>query len=159
MRSPKGESDRRYLLKRPVGRPPKDVRRYHASFSYRAQSRTKSRRVVTKVEWHPGELYPSVGFIVTNLSRPAERAIALHSQRGTAEQWMKDGKNAIKWTRLSFRRFRDSAVRLQLHALAYNLGNFMRTLAHARLRILWCAWVERNPYDPARHRAAQFVAA
>ena len=36
---------------------------------------------------------------------------------------------AIKWTRLSCRKFRHNAVRLQLHALAYNLGNFMRTLA------------------------------
>ena len=42
---------------------------------------------------------------------------------------VKEGKNAIKWTRLSCRKFRDNAVRLQLHALAYNLGNFMRTLA------------------------------
>ena len=47
----------------------------------------------------------------------------------TAEQHIKEGKNAIKWTRLSCRRSRDYAVRLQLHALAYNLGNFMRTLA------------------------------
>ena len=39
------------------------------------------------------------------------------------------GKNAIKWTRLSCRKFRNIEVRLQLHALAYNLGNFMRTLA------------------------------
>ena len=85
-----------HLLKRPVGRPPKDVRRYYASFSYRAATWTKPRRVVAKVEWHPGELYPRVGFIVTNLSR---------------------------------RRFDHNAVRLQLHALAYNLGNFMRTLA------------------------------
>ena len=37
-------------------------------------------------------------------------------------------KNAIKWTRLSCRKFRHNAVRLQLHALAYNLGNLMRTL-------------------------------
>jgi hypothetical protein len=28
--------------------------------------------VIVKVEWHPGELYPRVGFIVINLSRPAE---------------------------------------------------------------------------------------
>ena len=42
--------------------------------------------------------------------------------------WIKEGKNAIKWTRLSCRKFRHNAVRLQLHALAYNLGNFMRTL-------------------------------
>jgi hypothetical protein len=31
-----------------------------------------ARRVIAKVEWHPGELYPRVGFIITNLSRPAE---------------------------------------------------------------------------------------
>jgi hypothetical protein len=62
-----------YLLKRPVGRPPHEVRRYYASFSYQAQSSKKPRRVVAKVEWHPGELYPRVGFIVTNLARPAER--------------------------------------------------------------------------------------
>jgi hypothetical protein len=42
-----------YLLKRPVGRPPIEVRRYHASFSYRAQSWKMARRVVAKVEWHP----------------------------------------------------------------------------------------------------------
>ncbi len=48
---------------------------------------------------------------------------------GKAEQYIKEGKNAIKWTRLSCRKFRDNAVRLQLHALAYNLANFMRTLA------------------------------
>ena len=88
-----------------------------------------ARRVVAKVEWHPGELYPRVGFIVTNLGRPAERVVAFYNQRGTAEQWIKEGKNAIRWTRLSCRRFDHNAVRLQLHALAYNLGNFMRTLA------------------------------
>ena len=118
-----------YLLKRPVGRPPIEVRRYHASFSYRAQSWKMARRVVAKVEWHPGELYPRVGFVVTNLSRPAERVVAFYNQRGTAEQWIKEGKNAINWTRLSCRSFTANAVRLQLHALAYNLGNFLRTLA------------------------------
>jgi hypothetical protein len=62
-----------YLLKRPVGRPPHEVRRYYASFRYQAQSWNKPRRVVAKVEWHPGDLYPRVGFIVTNLARPARR--------------------------------------------------------------------------------------
>ena len=52
-----------YLLKRPVGRPPHEVRHY-ASFTYRAQSWNTPRRVVAKVEWHTGELYPRVGFIV-----------------------------------------------------------------------------------------------
>ena len=84
---------------------------------------------MAKVEWHPGELYPRVGFIITNLARPAERVVAFYNQRGTAEQWITEGKNAIKWTRLSCRIFAANAVRLHLHALAYNPGNFMCTLA------------------------------
>ena len=118
-----------HLLKRPVGRPPNHVQRFHASFSYQAGSWDKKRRVVAKVEWYPGELYPRVGFIVTNLTRPARRVVAVYNQRGTAEQHIKEGKNAIVWTRLSCRRFRNNEVRLHLHALAYNLANFMRTLA------------------------------
>ena len=84
---------------------------------------------MAKVEWHPGELCPRVGFIVTNLSRPAERVVTFYNQRGKAEQYIKEGKNAIRWTRLSCRLFRNNAARLQLHALTYNLANFMRTLA------------------------------
>jgi hypothetical protein len=118
-----------HLLNRPVGRPPNHVRRYYASFSYQAGSWDRKRRVVAKVEWHPGELVPRVGFIVTNLSRPSERVVKFYNHRGTAEQWIKEGKYAIKWTRLSCRKFRNNEVRLQLHALAYNLANFMRTLA------------------------------
>jgi len=118
-----------WLLTRPVGRPPLEVRRFHASFSYQARSWSKPRRVVAKVEWHPGELYPRVGFIVTNMARPAERVVAFYNHRGTAEQYIKEGKNAVTWTRLSCRRFAANAVRLQLHALAYNLANFLRTLA------------------------------
>ena len=118
-----------HLLTRPIGRPPNEVRRSYANFTYQAGSWTKSRRVVAKVEWHPGELYPRVGFIVTNMSRPAERVVAFYNKRGTCEQWIKEGKGAIKWTRLSCRTFAANAVRLQLHALAYNLGNFLRTLA------------------------------
>jgi Transposase DDE domain group 1 len=126
-----------YLLKRPVGRPPHEIRRYFASFSYQAKSWKKPRRVVAKIEWHPGELYPRVGFVVTNLARTAERIIVFYNQRGTAEQWIKEGKGAIKWTQLSCRTFAANAVRLQLHALAYNLGNFMRTLAMLKTAELW----------------------
>jgi Transposase DDE domain group 1 len=68
-------------------------------------------------------------FIVTNMSRPAERVVAFYNRRGTCEQWIKEGKGAIKWTRLSCRTYAANAVGLQLHALAYNLGNFLRTLA------------------------------
>jgi hypothetical protein len=54
--------------------------------------------------------------------------VAFYNKRGTCEQYIKEGKNAIKWTRLSCRTFSANAVRLQLHALAYNLGNFMRAM-------------------------------
>ena len=49
-----------------------------------------------------------------------------YNQRGTTEQWIKEGKNAVKWTRLSYQDFVDNQVRLQLFVLAYNLGNFLR---------------------------------
>src|SRR3546814_8653750 len=62
-------------LTRAVGGPLNHVRRTCASFSYQAGSWDRKRRVVAKVDWHPGELYPRVGFIVTNLRRPAEREI------------------------------------------------------------------------------------
>jgi hypothetical protein len=118
-----------HLLTRPVGRPPKRPQVFFASFTYQAQSWTKPRRVVAKVEWHQDELYPRVGFIVTNLTRPAERIVKFYNGRGTAERWIKEGKLALRWTRLSCRTFRDNAVRLQLFALAYNLANFLRSLA------------------------------
>jgi hypothetical protein len=59
---------------------------------------------------------------------PAANVVAFYNKRGTCEQWIKEGKGAIRWTRLSCRSFAANAVRLQLHALAYNLGNFLRTL-------------------------------
>ena len=105
-----------HLLTRPVGRPPDHVRRFHASFSYQAGSWNKKRRVVAKVEWHPGELVPRVGFIVTNLSRPTKRVVAFYNHRGTAEQHIKEGKNAINWTRLSRLRSAPAALAGQLHA-------------------------------------------
>ena len=119
----------RYLLTRPVGRPPKKPIVSFTSFEYRAATWTKPRRVVAKVEWHQGELYPRVGFIVTNLSWWAGDVVHFYNQRGTAEQWIKEGKYALKWTRLSCCRFVANQVRLQLFALAYNLGNFLRRLA------------------------------
>jgi hypothetical protein len=104
---------------------------HRGTLTYQAGSWTKPRRVITKVEWRPGKLYPRVGFIVTNMNRPAKRVIAFYNRRGTAEQWIKEGKGAIKWTLLSCRTFAANAVRrrLQLHVLAYNLGNFLCMLA------------------------------
>jgi hypothetical protein len=102
-----------HLLKRPVGRPPKKPRRLYHSFEYQAQSWDRPRRVVAKVEWHPGELFPRVGFIVTNLGRRAKRVVHFYNGRGTAEQWIKEGKHAVRWTRLSCHGFDASWPGLQ----------------------------------------------
>ena len=74
---------------------------------------------------------------MTNLNRPAERMVAFYNRHGTTKQWIKEGKNAIKWTRLSCQKFRANEVRLQLHALAYNLTKFMRTFALPRAMAQW----------------------
>jgi len=114
-----------HLLKRPVGRPArKPVIRYH-DFPYQARSWDQSRRVVAKVEWHRGELFPRLGFIVTNLSAKPEGVVRFYNERGRAEQWIKEGKYALNWTRLSCHRFAANQVRLLLFILAYNLGNFL----------------------------------
>jgi hypothetical protein len=118
-----------HLLKRRPGRPSNKIERHYASFTYQARSWSKPRRVVAKVEWHPGELFPRVGFVITTLTVPDERVYEFYNRRGTAEQYIKEGKYALKWTRLSCKSFAANQVRLQLHALAYNLANFVRTLA------------------------------
>jgi hypothetical protein len=122
------ERDSAELLTRPVGRPfHKPVVRYKG-FLYQAESWTKARRVVAKVEFHAGELFPRVGFIVTNLEADNRAAVRFYNKRGTAEQWIKEGKQPVKMTRLSCHRFRSNQVRLWLSVIAYNLGNPWRRL-------------------------------
>jgi len=120
------------FLTRPVGRPPNRPIVWYHDFQYQAGSWDRPRRVIAKIEWHKGELFPRVGFIVTNLRRRSWRVVAFYNGRGTAEQWIKEGKNAVKWTRLSCHDFVDNQVRLQMFALAYNVGNFLRRLALPR---------------------------
>ena len=116
------------ILFRPPGRPScKPLVRYK-SFRYQAKSWTTPRRIVAKVEHHRGELFPRVGFIVTNMVLPSRSVVRFYNKRGTAEQWIKEGKQATHWTRLSCHRFRANEVRLQLSVLAYNLGNLWRRL-------------------------------
>ncbi len=126
-----------HLMTRPVGRPSYKPKVFHHSFRYQAQSWSRPRRVVAKIEWHNGELFPRIGFIVTNLTWRSKRVVQFYNKRGTAEQWIKEGKIALTWTRLSCHEFRDNEVRLQLFALAYNLGNFLRRLALPRKISHW----------------------
>jgi hypothetical protein len=69
-----------------------------------------------------------VGFIVTNLETDSRAVVRFYNKRGTAEQWIKEGNQAVKMTRLSCHRFRSNEVRLWLSVIAYNLGNLWRRL-------------------------------
>ena len=123
------------LLEPPTEWPSREPMVSYHDFAYQAQSWRLPRRVVAKVEWHRGELFPRVGFIVTNLSYPNIGIVRFYNGRGTAEQWIKEGKYALNWTRLSCHKFVANQVRLalltreMLIVLAYNLGNFLRRLA------------------------------
>jgi hypothetical protein len=99
------------MLKRPVGRPSYTPVVWFKSFLYQAASWKTARRVAAKVEFHCGELFPRVGFIVTNLTGTSRAVVRFYNKRGTAEQWIKEGKQAVKMTRLSCHRFRANEVR------------------------------------------------
>ena len=127
-----------HRLTRPVGRPSQTkVKRFYEDFEYQAASWDKPRRVIAKIEWHPGELFPRIGFIVTNLPMEPDWVVRFYNRRGTAEQHIKEGKYAFRWTRLSCRKFRDNEVRLQLHALAYNLATFLRCIELPEAMAAW----------------------
>jgi hypothetical protein len=116
------------LLPRPVGHPSHKPIVWYKSFLYKVASWTTARGVVAKVEHYAGELFPRLGFIVTNLETPSRAVVRFYNKRGTAEQWIKEGKQAVKMTRLSCHRFRSNEVRLWLSVIAYNFGNLWRRL-------------------------------
>ncbi len=126
------ERDIAELLTRPVGKPSHKPVVWYRGFLYQAASWKTARRVVAKVEFHFGELFPRVGFIVTNLETDNRAVVRFYNKRGTAEQWIKEGKRAVKMTRLSCHRFRANEVRLWLGLIAYNLGNLWRRLVLPR---------------------------
>jgi hypothetical protein len=88
--------------------------------------------VVAKVDFHFGELFPRIGFIVTNLETDSRAVVRFYNKRGTAERWIKEGNQAVKMTRLSCHRFRSNEVRLWLSVIAYNLENLWRRLCYRK---------------------------
>ena len=125
------------LLARPRGRPSHAPLVRYRSVPYQAASWDRPRRVIAKVEHHLGELFPRVGFLVTTLTGTNRAVVRFYNKRGTAEQWIKEGKEATHWTRLSCHRFRANEVRLLLGVIAYNLGNLLRRLVLPRAIQSW----------------------
>ena len=108
------ERDIAELLTRPVGRPSHKPVVWYKGVLYQAASWKEARRV---------------GFIATNMETASRAVVRFYNKRGTAEQWIKEGRQAVKTTRLSCHRFRSNEVRLWLTLIAYNLGNLWRRLA------------------------------
>lgn len=114
-------------LTRPVGRPPKSgVRVKLVDLRYQAQSWDRERRVVAKIEWHDGELFPRIGFIVTNSKLTAGHLVKVYNGRGDVENRIKEGKNTLRWDKTSCRRFAANQARLLMGVLAYNLLHMLR---------------------------------
>jgi len=114
-------------LNRPVGRPPKSgIQVKVVDLQYQAKSWHKPRRVVAKIEWHRGELFPRIGFVVTNSRLPAGKVIKVYNGRAEIENRIKEGKNSLRWDKTSCQRFEANHARLQMGVLAYNLLQMIR---------------------------------
>jgi hypothetical protein len=114
-------------LNRPVGRPPKNGIQVKAvDLQYHAKSWHKPRRVMAKIEWHRGKLFPRIGFVVTNSRLPAAKVIKVYNGRGEVENRIKEGKNTLRWGKTSCQRFEANQARLKMGVLAYNLLHLIR---------------------------------
>lgn len=93
---------------------------------YQAKTWDRERRVVAKIEWHEGELFPRIGFIVTNSKLPAVKVVEVHNGRDDVVDPIKEGKNTLRWDKTSCRRFAANLARLLMGVLAYNLLHMPR---------------------------------
>ena len=115
-------------LRRPVGRPPKSgIQVKIVDFHYQAKSWNKPRRVICKIEWHQGELFPRVGFVVTNSRQEDMDVIEIYNGRGDVENRIKEGKNTLRWDKTSCHRFAANQARLLMGVIAYNLLHMFRS--------------------------------
>lgn len=86
----------------------------------------KRRRVVCKVEWHNDDLFPRVGFIVTNSTLHPWQVVQAYNGRANVENRSKEAKNTLRWDKTSCHRFAANQARLKMGALAYNLLHMVR---------------------------------
>jgi hypothetical protein len=114
-------------LGRPVGRPPKNgIQVKIIDLSYQAGGWSRTRRIVAKIEWHRGELFPRIGFVVTSSRLPASKVIKVYNGRAEIENRIKECKNTLRWDKTSCKRFKANQARLQMGVMAYNLLHMIR---------------------------------
>lgn len=100
----------------------------YGEFIYKASSWAHHRRVLVKGERKEGELFPALTFVVTNSKLSPKEGITFYLQRGTCENYIKEGKLGFRWDRLSCQDFYVNGCRLQMMIIAYNLNNLLRRL-------------------------------
>lgn len=100
----------------------------YGEFIYKAKKWTKERRVVVKLEKKEGQMCIDYTFVVTNMTSHPESIIKFYCNRGTMENFIKEGKNGFAFDKMSSSSFTANANKLQEMVLAYNLNNWMRRL-------------------------------
>ena len=93
---------------------------------YQAQTWDKERRVVAKIEWHDGEVFPRIGLMVTNSKLSAGKVVRVYNGRDEVENLINEGKNTLLWDKTSCRRLVANQARLLMGVLAYNLLQMLR---------------------------------
>ena len=97
-------------------------------FQYAANSWDKERRVICKIETPQNSIMYQSTFIVTTIHDPPEWVVKYYCKRGTMENYIKEGKNGFDFSAVSSSSMIVNSNRLQLHAIAYNIINWMRRL-------------------------------
>ena len=114
-------------LRRPADRWPRSGGKVRIfDFVYRAGSWSKDRWVVCKIEWHLGELFSRVSFIVTNFRLPSKEVMKTYNGRANVEDRIKEGKNTSRWYNTSCHKFDANQARRKMGLLAYNLLHLLR---------------------------------
>jgi hypothetical protein len=114
-------------LFRPAGRWPRSgVKVRIFAFFYQVMSWSKPRQVVCKIEWYLDELFPRLGFIVTNSRLSSGEIVKIFNGRANVGNRIKEGKNALRWDKTSYHKFDANQTRLKMGLLAYNLLHLLR---------------------------------
>ena len=100
----------------------------YGEFQYKAKTWNYPRRVVCKVEKSYGQMLFMYTFIVTNMDSDPERVLGFYCKRGTMENFIKESKNGFDFCCVSSATKIVNANRLMIHALAYNIFNWLRRL-------------------------------
>lgn len=105
-----------------------DYKVIYGEITYKASTWDKERRVVVKIEKPEGQMCYNYTFVVTNMISTPKRVIMFYANRGTMENFIKEGKNGFAFDSMSSSNFIANANKLQLAMLAYNFNNWFRRL-------------------------------